>query len=53
LNQIKNKYSENSKWFEFDAWKYPERANLWENFVLEFARQINKEIFDKTMKQVD
>lgn len=53
LNQIKAKYTENAKWFDFDAWKYPERSNLWENFILEFARQIDKETFDKTMKQVD
>lgn len=53
LNQIKSKYIDNSKWFEFDAWKYPERSNLWENFILEFARQIDKETFDKTIKKVD
>jgi hypothetical protein len=53
LNQIKYKFSADAKWFEFDAWKYPERSNLWENFILEFARQIDSETFDKTMKQVD
>ena len=57
LNQIKDKYTKdtkcNSKWFLFDAWKYPERSILWENFILEFARQINSETFDKVIKQVD
>ncbi len=53
LNQIKSCHAEKSKWFDFDSWKYPERSNLWENFVLEFARQIDKETFDKTMRKVD
>lgn len=53
LNQIKSEYTNNAKWFEFDAWKYPERSNLWENFILEFARQIDSETFDKTIKHVD
>ena len=53
LNQIKTKYSEDSKWFDFDAWKYPDRSNLWENFILEFARQIDQKTFDKVIKQVD
>lgn len=27
------------RWFEFDAWKYPERNNMWEGFVLDIAAQ--------------
>lgn len=42
-----------AKWFEFDAWKYPERSNLWENFILEIARQINQAEFDKTICLID
>ena len=53
LNQIKNKYTEKSKWFEFDAWKYPERWNLWESFVLEVARQIDPKTFDKIIRKLD
>jgi GTPase SAR1 family protein len=30
------------KWIIFDAWKYPERNNLWEGFVLDFADQVGK-----------
>jgi len=25
-------------WFNFEAWKYPERENLWENFIYDFAQ---------------
>lgn len=28
------------KWIWFDAWKFPERKDLWEGFVLDFAYQI-------------
>lgn len=28
------------KWFDFDAWKYPERRDLWEGFVLDIADQL-------------
>lgn len=37
LEGVKAKSSENVKWIQFDAWKYPERNNLWENFTLEIA----------------
>lgn len=29
-------------WFEFDAWKYPNKKDLWEGFVLDFAESIGK-----------
>ena len=53
LNQIKAKYTDDSKWFDFDAWKYPERWNLWESFILEIARQLDIKTFDETIKQID
>jgi len=37
--QRKNQEGGTSKWFEFDAWKYPDRNHLWESFVLEIAEQ--------------
>ncbi|MDD3646009.1 MAG: P-loop NTPase fold protein [Candidatus Gracilibacteria bacterium] len=61
LNQIKDKYTENSKWFEFDAWKYPDRKDLWEAFILEIVKQsytkkdgkkIKKQIEGKSTKSV-
>ncbi len=40
-------------WFEFDAWKYPERKDLWENFVLELARQFDERTFNRVEKNID
>jgi RecA/RadA recombinase len=42
IYQLKKKYSndKNTKWFDFDAWKYPERRDLWEGFVLDIADQL-------------
>lgn len=54
LNQYRKKIEdENNKWFEFDAWKYPERSDLWENFILEVARQTNEDQFDNTIWKID
>lgn len=42
IYQLQKQFStdKTSKWFEFDAWKYPERKDLWENFVLDIADQL-------------
>lgn len=40
-------------WIHFDAWKYPERKELWEGFVLDFARQINPNLFVSTKERID
>ncbi len=40
-------------WVEFDAWKFPDRKDLWEGFVLEFARQIDEKTFEKARKEID
>jgi hypothetical protein len=37
LEGVKAKNAKSVKWVQFDAWKYPERDNLWENFTLEIA----------------
>lgn len=43
LYQIKNSSDEEKqKWIDFDAWKYPERKDLWEGFVLDFADQVGE-----------
>lgn len=44
---------ENEKRIEFDAWKYPDRKNLWEWFVLDFAKQVDDKIFEKIKKEID
>jgi ABC-type dipeptide/oligopeptide/nickel transport system ATPase component len=45
--------NENEKWINFDAWKFPERKDLWEGFVLDFARQVNPKFFEKIRKEID
>ena len=47
------KAEKNKKFFEFDAWKYPDRANLWESFVLELAKSIDEKNFNKTIRKID
>lgn len=42
----------NEKWFEFDAWKYPDRQNLWEGFVLDTLASIDKTELEKAKKEI-
>lgn len=53
LNQIKTKYSEDSKWFEFDAWKYPERESLWENFILNIAEKVSEKGLKQSTRKIE
>lgn len=41
----------NEKWIQFDAWKYPDRKNLWEGFVLDFAEQVGEK--KEVIKKID
>ena len=40
LYQVEKRLEEEVTWINFDAWKYPERKDLWEGFILDFAKQI-------------
>ncbi len=45
INQIierENKIDSWSKWLNFDAWKYPDRKDLRENFILDMAQNLDK-----------
>ncbi len=53
LEKVKNGPLKESNWLEFDAWKFPERKELWEGFVLEVARQIDLATFEKIRNKVD
>lgn len=53
LNQIKTKYNEDAKWFEFDAWKYPERQDLWENFILDIAEEISNDDLTNSKRKIE
>jgi len=39
---VKSKNENKDLWIEFDAWKYPNRKDLWEGFILDFARQTDE-----------
>ena len=43
----------NEMWVEFDARKVPDRKDLWEGFVLEFARQVEEKTFETARKEID
>jgi adenylylsulfate kinase-like enzyme len=44
LYQLEKRLTEvhNAFFFEFDAWKYPERKDLWEGFVIDIAEQLGR-----------
>ncbi len=52
LNKVSKQFT-TAKRITFDAWQYPERKDLRENFVLEIARQIDKDTFNETIKNID
>lgn len=38
-------------WLDFDAWKYPDRKNLWEGFVLDIAEELGDK--ESIRKKID
>jgi hypothetical protein len=40
-------------WVVFDAWAFPNRKDLWEGFVLDFAKKFDAKNFDKARKRID
>lgn len=53
LDQFKRRVEKDCLWVHLDAWKYPERKDLWEGFVLEFAKQIKPALFEQVLKKLD
>jgi hypothetical protein len=53
LEQLKSKLPEDAHWVHFDAWKYPERSNLWEGFVLDFVSQVSNKDFKVVLQKMD
>jgi len=54
IHQVqKSRDEEDELWIEFEAWKLPDRRELWEGFVLELARQIDEDCFETARKQID
>lgn len=53
LYQLSEESKDEELWFEFDAWKYPNRDNLWEGFVLDFCRKISPDKFQHIKDTID
>src|SRR3954471_6876195 len=43
----------NDKWIQFDAWQFPDRSELWEGFVLTFAKFIDETTYKDAKKIID
>lgn len=41
----------NHRWFQFDAWRYPERKGLWDGLIIELAKEIGVE--HKAARKID
>lgn len=39
------------RWFQFDAWRYPERKGLWDGLIIELAKEIGVE--HKATRKID
>jgi len=53
LESVKSQMSRSVTWFQFDAWKYPDRKNLWEGFVLDFTKKVSPKDFKKVLAEID
>lgn len=53
LEAFRRKLRRKHKWVHMDAWKYPDRSDLWEGFVLDFARQVKPRQFKKVLGKLD
>jgi len=53
VKKSRNDKGYDEKWFEFDARKYPDRKDLREWFVLDFARQVDEKTFNQARKLID
>ncbi|NQV00088.1 MAG: hypothetical protein HQ538_05070 [Parcubacteria group bacterium] len=51
LYKKENKKKE--RWINFDAWKFPGRKELWEGFVLEVVKELDKGLFNKVKNEID
>lgn len=51
LYQIEKQNPDN--WIVFDAWAFPNRKDLWEGFVLDFAKKMSAKEFEKAREKID
>lgn len=53
LHQIKKQRAKEEYWIEFDAWKYPDRKDLWEGFVLDTTKFFSSLESNKVKQELD
>jgi hypothetical protein len=41
------------KWLDFDAWKYPDKKNLWEAFILELTEVVDKSLLPENKRLIE
>lgn len=52
LHQIERKIKD-AKWINFDAWKYHDKKDLWEGFVLDLAEQVSDKNQKSTLEKIE
>ncbi len=53
LDKLMAARSDKETWFEFDAWKYPDRQNLWEGLVLDILKAISPSELVRAEKEMN
>ena len=53
LNQVMTIRPKDEVWFEFDAWKYPDRKDLWEGFVIDLIQSISPKESSRVKKEIN
>lgn len=53
IEQMKKQSEKHIKRVQFDAWMFPERKELWDGFILNFWKNLNKKLFQKTLAAVE
>jgi hypothetical protein len=53
LETYRKNLANGQKWIHIDAWKYPDRKDLWDGFVLDFVSEVNPASFKKVLKKLD
>ncbi len=51
LNQVSKKVG--WTWINFESWQYPDRKDLWENFVLEIAQHFWEKFYEKYKNKIE
>lgn len=53
LENMARNANKDELWVNFDAWKFPDRKELWEGFVLDSVKSIDSNFFDSMRKKID